>query len=200
MPTACAEYKKAEKDLVATKRAARAKGDFFVEEQAKLAFVVRIRGINGVSPKIRRILQLFRLRQIHNGTFVKLNKATLAMLQLVAPYIAWGYPNLKTVRELVYKRGFGKVDKQRVALTENSIIEQELVKQGLPQNKIVCMEDLIHEIYTVGEHFQAANNFLWPFKLQSARGGMESKLYHFVEGGHAGNREGHINTLVARML
>jgi large subunit ribosomal protein L7e len=191
-----AEYKKAEKDLVATKRAARNKGDFFVEEQAKLAFVVRIRGINGVSPKIRRILQLLRLRQIHNGTFVKLNKATLAMLQLVAPYIAWGYPNLKTVRELVYKRGFGKVDKQRVALTANSIIEQVLGES----TGIVCMEDLIHEIVTVGQHFQAANNFLWPFKLQSARGGMESKLYHYVEGGHAGCREEKINALVARML
>lgn len=25
------------------------------------------------------------------------------------PYITWGYPNLKTVRELIYKRGHGKV-------------------------------------------------------------------------------------------
>lgn len=31
------------------------------------------------------------------------------MLQRVEPYIAWGYPNQKTVRELIYKRGFGKV-------------------------------------------------------------------------------------------
>ena len=156
---------------------------------------MRIRGINGVSPKIRRILQLLRLRQIHNGTFVKLNKATLAMLQLVAPYIAWGYPNLKTVKELVYKRGFGKLNKQRVALTDNAIIEQALGEKG-----IVCMEDLIHEIFTVGENFQAANNFLWPFKLTSARGGMESKLYHFAEKGQAGCREEHINALVGRML
>jgi large subunit ribosomal protein L7e len=170
-------------------------GDFYVEPQAKLAFVVRIRGINGVSPKIRRILQLFRLRQINNGSFVKLNKATLAMLQLVAPYIAWGYPNLKTVRELVYKRGFGKVDKQRVALTDNAVIEQCLGAKGL-----VCMEDLIHEIFTVGENFQAANNFLWPFKLSAAKGGMESKLYHFTQGGQSGNRESHINALVGRML
>ncbi len=36
------------------------------------------------------------------------------------------YPNLKTVRELVYKRGFGKVNKQRIALTDNSIIEKAL--------------------------------------------------------------------------
>ena len=30
-------------------------------------------------------------------------------LQLSEPYIAWGTPNLKSVRELIYKRGFVKV-------------------------------------------------------------------------------------------
>lgn len=46
--------------------------------------------INGVSPRVRKILQLLRLRQIHNGTFIRLNKATIQMLRLVEPYIAWG--------------------------------------------------------------------------------------------------------------
>lgn len=34
------------------------------------------------------------------------------------------YPNLKSVRELIYKRGYGKLNKQRIALTDNSVIEQ----------------------------------------------------------------------------
>jgi len=58
----------------------------------------------------------------------------------------------------------------------------------------------VHEIFTVGPHFKEANNFLWPFKLSAPLGGLEKKLTHFIEGGQAGNREGHINTLVARML
>jgi len=190
-----AEYRKAERDIVEAKRAARTAGNFYVEPQAKLAFVVRIRGINGVGPQVRKILQLLRLRQINNGTFVKINKATLQMLQIVKPYVAWGYPNLKSVRELVYKRGFGKVNKQRVALTENSLIEEALGSYG-----IVCMEDLIHEIFTVGPHFKEANNFLWPFKLTSARGGMERKLNGFSEGGQSGLRETMINELIQRML
>ena len=53
------------------------------------------------------------------------------MLQLVRPYVAWGYPNLKTVKELVYKRGYGKLDKQRVAISDNSVIEAALGKQGV---------------------------------------------------------------------
>ena len=31
------------------------------------------------------------------------------MLKLVQPYVTYGFPSLKTVRELIYKRGFGKV-------------------------------------------------------------------------------------------
>lgn len=46
--------------------------------------------INGVSPKVRKVLQLLRLRQIFNGVFVKLNKASINMLRIAEPYIAWG--------------------------------------------------------------------------------------------------------------
>jgi len=150
--------------------------------------------INGVSPKVRKILQLLRLLQINNGVFVKLNKATINMLRIVQPYIAYGYPNLKSVRELIYKRGHAKVNKQRVPITDNAIIEKELGKFG-----IICVEDLIHEIFTIGEHFKEASNFLWPFKLSSPKGGFRKKTTHFVEGGDHGNREQHINELVRKM-
>jgi len=189
------EYREREKWLIKQKRIARTKGNFFVEPEAKLAFVVRIRGINGVSPKTRKILQLLRLRQIHNAVFVKLNKATINMLRRVEPYIAYGYPNLRSVKELVYKRGFAKVNKQRVAITSNHIIDKALGRKGL-----ICMEDLIHEIYTVGKHFKFANKFLWSFKLHPPRGGLRAKGKHFVEGGDYGNREELINKLIHRMI
>ena len=108
--------------------------------------------------------------------------------------LSFRYPNLKSVRELVYKRGYGKVNKQRIALTDNSIIEKQLGKSG-----IICIEDLIHEIYTVGEHFKQASNFLWPMKLSSPRGGFRKITTHFVEGGDHGNREDKINQLIRKM-
>ncbi|ROL44609.1 60S ribosomal protein L7 [Anabarilius grahami] len=188
------EYREIYRREIRMNRMARKAGNYYVPAEPKLAFVIRIRGINGVSPKVRKVLQLLRLRQIFNGVFVKLNKATINMLRIAEPYIAWGYPNLKSVRELIYKRGFGKIKKQRIALTDNSLIEKTLGQCG-----IICVEDLIHEIYTVGKNFKAANNFLWPFKLSSPRGGMNKKTTHFVEGGDAGNREDQINRLVRRM-
>lgn len=36
------------------------------------------------------------------------------------------YPNLKSVRELIYKRGHGRMRKQRIALTDNALVEKAL--------------------------------------------------------------------------
>jgi len=188
------EYRATERQLINARRDAKATGNLYVAAESKLAFVIRIRGINGVSPKPRKILQLLRLHQINNGTFVRLNKATSNMLKLVEPYISYGFPNLKTVKELIYKRGFGRIHHQRIPLTNNHIIRNALGKFN-----IICIEDLVHEIFTVGPHFKQANHFLWTFKLNSPRGGWTKKLSHFTEGGDAGNREGYINKLVRRM-
>lgn len=137
--------------------------------------------INQVSPKVRKTLQLFRLRQINNGVFVKLNKvifslslssdaymlfvwfgiwkysicfelsfsdpnlsfkATLNMLRICEPYITWGYPNLKSVRDLIYKRGFAKARGRRIPLTSNDIIERKLgmLKISNSQNSLLTLD------------------------------------------------------------
>merc|ERR1712182_31295 len=184
-------YEGESKQLIAMRRQAKMEGKFFVEPEAKLIFCTRIVGINKLSPKPRKILQLLRLRQLHNGVFLKVNK-----LKYIAPYVTFGYPNLKTVKELIYKRGYGKVDKSRIPLMDNDIISKALGEYG-----IHGMEDLVHEIYTVGPAFKQANNFLWPFKLCSPRGGFVSKRHWYAEpnGGDWGNREEEINELIRRM-
>lgn len=158
-------------------------------------FFVFIFSINQVAPKVRKVLQLFRLKQINNGVFVKLNKATINMLRICEPYITWGYPNLKSVRELIYKRGFAKIKGQRIPITSNKIIEEKLGQSG-----IICTEDLVHEIFTVGNKFKYASNFLWPFKLNTPTGGWRKKTNHYVEGGDFGNREDKVNELLRRMV
>ncbi|XP_014216919.1 60S ribosomal protein L7 [Copidosoma floridanum] len=189
------EYKLKERDEIRLIREAKKQGNYYIPGEAKLAFVIRIRGVNQVAPKVRKVLQLFRLRQINNGVFVKLNKATINMLRIIEPYITWGYPNLKSVRELVYKRGFAKINKQRIPITSNAIIEKMLSRKN-----IICTEDLIHEIFTVGPKFKYASNSLWPFKLNTPTGGWRKKTNHYVEGGDFGNREDKINELLRRMI
>merc|ERR1712193_563471 len=57
------EYRIAERDEIRLQRQAKKHGNFYVPAEPKLAFVVRIRGINGIHPKPRKVMQLFRLRQ-----------------------------------------------------------------------------------------------------------------------------------------
>lgn len=189
------EYRHAEQERLRLSRTAKDNNAAYVDPQAKLIFLIRIKGISKVAPKPRKILQLLRLLQINNGVFIKVTKATTEMIKIIEPWVAYGYPNLKSVKELIYKRGYGKVDKQRIALTDNAIIEENLGKYG-----IVCMEDLIHEIYMVGPNFKQASNFLWPFKLSNPTGGFRSRKFkHFIEGGDLGNREENINALIRQM-
>jgi large subunit ribosomal protein L7e len=189
------EYRDAEREKIRLSRDAKKDGSFYVPAQPKVVFVIRIKGINKIAPKPRKILQLLRLLQINNGVFVRLSKATVEMLRAVEPWVAYGEPNLKSVRELIYKRGYGKIDGQRIPLTDNALIEKKLGEFG-----IVSIEDLIHEIFTVGPNFKQASNFLWPFKLSSPTGGFRTRKFrHFIEGGDLGDREQFINNLIRKM-
>merc|ERR1712110_809776 len=55
------EYQAADAALVKARRDAKANGSFFVEAQPKVAFIIRIKGINKLAPKPKKILQLLRL-------------------------------------------------------------------------------------------------------------------------------------------
>merc|ERR1712129_219456 len=191
------EYATFERKLISARRQAKTAGNFFVEPEPKLLFVTRIVGIIKLSPKPRKVLQLLRLRQLNNGVFLKVNKPILNMLKLVQPYVTYGYPTLATVRKMIYKRGYAKVNKQRIGLSDNAIITENLGKHGM-----FGMEDIVHEIYTVGPKFKEVNNFLWPFKLGPPKGGFKNKRHGYCEarGGDWGNREEMINEMLRRMI
>merc|ERR1711937_306611 len=101
----------------------------------------------------------------NKGTFVRVNGATTQMLQKIMPFIACGYPTVETVRALLLKRAYCKIRGNRYRLNDNQQISDNLGKYG-----VHCMEDLIHQIYTVGPYFKQCNLFLWAFKLISPRG------------------------------
>jgi large subunit ribosomal protein L7e len=183
-----------QKEEVDALRKAKAEGAFYVPAEKKVALVVRIRGINKHSPRVIRILRLLRLRQINNATFVRLNKASVNLLRKVEPFVMYGLPSLATVRKLIYKRGFLKLNKQRIPITSNQVVRE------LHSYNFNCTEDLVHEIFTCGPNFKQANNALWPFKLNNPRGGFKAKRHPFIRGGDWGNRDNYINEIVARML
>jgi len=195
------EYIKIKSDRQQNVKDARKNGNFFKDEDPKIAIVIRVRGINRVSPKVRKVLQLFRLLQIHNAVFIKMNKATINMLKLIQPYIAYGYPSVACIRSLIYKRGFAKIRSRPGAISRIPIMSSDLIEKHLGRYRIETVEDMVHEIATVGPNFTKTVNFLWPFKLNCPKGGYRGrKRRHFLEGGTYGNWEHHIQNLVQRML
>ena len=195
-------YKSAERKLVHLHRQAKSQGNFYLEAKPKVAIVTRIRGIAKVAPKQRKVLQLLRLRQIFNTVFVKLNKPVENMLRMVEPYIAYGYPSVKTIRAMVYKRGHLKVNGQRVKIGDNAQVQEKFakLKGDGKESPVVCVEDIVNQIATCGPHFRAVTNGMWPYKMSPPKGGMNQKRRHFVEGGDYGNRDTLINKFIARMI
>ncbi|XP_063814574.1 ribosomal protein uL30-like isoform X2 [Pseudophryne corroboree] len=160
----------------------------------KLAFVARIMDIQGVSPAVLRVLKNLRLGDIFSGTFVKLTPESVKMLQVVEPYVAWGFPNLKSVRELILKRGQTVVKGKKVPLTDNNMIEEQLGQLG-----IICLEDVIHELYSAGNHFTRVNRFLCPFQLSISRHAGVNRKGYITEVGDPGNRGIGINQLIRKL-
>lgn len=76
-------YQQANSEAITARRQAKINGHIHVPAQPKVAFVIRIRGVNKLDPRSVRILRLLRLRQIHNGAFVRINKATVNLLRRV---------------------------------------------------------------------------------------------------------------------
>merc|ERR1719316_1151441 len=118
------EYKAAEKQTVQLRRQAKATGNFYCEPEAKMMLVIRITGINKLAPKPRKILKLLRLDQLHKAVFVKCTKPMMNMLKYVQPYVISGYPTQKTVKELIMKRGYAKVNRERLPIQNNQIISE----------------------------------------------------------------------------
>ena len=47
---------------------------------------------------------------MYQCTFVKYDEKTHRLLKTAEPYITWGKPDVRTIRELLSKRGYAEVD------------------------------------------------------------------------------------------
>lgn len=65
---------------------------------------------------------------------------------------------------------------------------------------LVCVEDLIHELYTLGTNFKSVCNFLWPIQLSAPSTGWKKKRQRFSVGGDYGCRDERINSLLRSMI
>lgn len=167
-----------------------------IKEPAKLVLVVRVKGQpdRDMDDRTQRILNSFRLTKVNFARLLELNDYTKKMIRIIEPFVTYGYPTKKTVQDLVYKRGMILQDGNLVPITSNELIEEHLGKHD-----VICLEDIIHELFTCGEHFKEVNNFLCPFKLSPPKLIEGTRKVLVKETPATGNRKDEINDFVQAM-
>uniref|UniRef100_A0A2I3SSA2 RPL7L1 n=1 Tax=Pan troglodytes TaxID=9598 RepID=A0A2I3SSA2_PANTR len=147
-------------------------------DKHSLAFVVRIERADGLSLLVQRTIARLCLKKIFSGVFVK----NLKVLRVVEPYVTWGFPNLKSVWELILKCGQAKVKNKTIPLTDNIVIEEHLGTFGV-----------------IGKHFQESSWFLRPFHFSVARHATKNRVGFLKEMGTPGYQGERINQVICQL-
>lgn len=189
------QYRVKERDDIRLVRHAKVQEKGETDLLQRPLFVVRLRGVSKIHPKVQQVFDILHLKNVNHGSFQFNNRTTKALLKVVEPYVTWGFPSLKIIRELIYKRAHCRNDGKKLPLNDNALIEEKLGQHG-----IICIEDLVHELYTLGSNFTTVVNFLEPFQLSAPSSGWKKKRQQFMKGGDCGSREGKINSLLRTMI
>lgn len=180
-----------EREKVRIKRVSKYDKQYFNEDtkegEERLLFVFRISKphMGEIPSRARKVLNILRLRKANQGTFVRLNKKVEPLLHLINPYVVVGTPSLATVRDLIQKRATVRIeitkdedrtvekkdgdetksvegaDYKIIPLNDNNLIEDKLGEHG-----VICTEDIIFEIFKLGDAFLECCKFLEPFTLK----------------------------------
>lgn len=163
---------------------------------APMVFAIRIKEDFGLPKVVQHVLkQRLQLSTIHHGVFLRYDAKTRKNLHLVEPYVVYGPPSRAVVADLIERRGHGQAGHERVPLSDNMVIEEALGKHN-----IICKEDLVHELCSIGKSFQAAAQFLNPFVLSDSKTDFERRTLKIKDGKEYGDRGEAINEYIKQVL
>jgi large subunit ribosomal protein L7e len=165
---------------------------------AKMVFVVRIRDPNGMPKKVRTILDKLFLKSANEGVFARYDESLKKRLHLIEPWVTYGIPSKAMISDLIHRRGHGKVDGKRVPLSDNTIIEKALSDKT--DGSVICVEDMVEELNSVGDQFKTVNSFLWTFQLASVHSKFQKEKLNVKDGGDYGDRGEEMDEYIRTML
>ncbi|KAI3405026.2 RLP7 [Candida oxycetoniae] len=160
------------------------------QEEYRLLLLIRIpnhtKGLK-IPKKAYQILQVLKLTESNTGVFVKASESTIRLLGLIAPFVIIGQPSIASIRKLFQKRARIKVSEVNEETNETvekivKLDNNQLVEDKFEDDGMICIEDLIHEIISMGDNFIKITSWLEPFKLsQPINGwGPQAKLARLV--------------------
>ncbi|KAK1939771.1 putative 60S ribosomal protein L7-like 1 [Babesia divergens] len=108
----------------------------------KLLFVVRNRR-SVESSTSRSMLQSLGLSQIGTGRFFSNSESNLKALRVVLPFVYYGIPTLKHVKELLHKRGTIVLPNGEHKLLNTNMV----VEEHFGHSNVLCIADVVESIY-----------------------------------------------------
>ena len=141
------------------------------EWKTTVGFVIRIHAGRHASPEIKTELRSLGLTKKYDGVFMKLDKESIARLKAIDAYVAYGYISLSSVSELIHRRTYALLGGSRAKLASNIAVEKALGDKDL-----LCLNDLVHELFSVGVHFAEVLSVLATYRLSSPVGHYEKKI------------------------
>ncbi len=156
------------------------------------------------------------LRQINNCVFIRASQDNLTKIHQVKEYMTFGYPTKKLVNDLIRKRGFLKKDTQKLAISDNLLIEELLGEEVNGPTGCICIEDVIDTVYRCKDEsvFDSIQKVMWPMQLGSLKETIEeANLTHEAtgreirkkntvteKGGYIGFQGARINEFVSALI
>ena len=123
---------------------------------------------------------------------------TRKRLHLIENWVTYGIPSKAIISDLILRRGHGKVDGKRVPLSDNVVIEKELGKKT--DGEVICVQDMVEELHSVGTQFSHIAKFLWTFQLASVRTKFQKDKLNFKDGGDYGDRGEEMDEFIRQIL
>lgn len=153
-----------------------------------LLLVVRVHDGKGLTAETEKTLsEKFRLKSLGDAIFTTRNNDTTTKLSEVKPYVIFGTPAQSLVSDLVAKKAFVAGEGgEKVQLVDNTVVEKMMGKEC----GFVCLEDVTHEVVSVGKQFEKVSNMLEPFKINLDK--KTKKMF--------GNVKEEINTIISRLI
>eukprot|EP01066_Platyproteum_vivax_P008313 Platyproteum_vivax@DN3465_c0_g1_i1.p1 len=112
------------------------------------------------------MLKELNIWNYNTGIFMRHTAESKATLNLLSPFVYFGEPSALNVRELVVKhavlhpKGDGEMPAEPIPLKDNNVVEEHFSDLGL-----VCIEDIVDQLRSGGEHFDEVCNRLGHFPL-----------------------------------
>jgi len=157
---------------------------------ANLLIIVRIKRDKDVPAEFKELMRRLGLNRLCQAVLVKKTKELLETLLKLGPFVTFGSPSGEAVRDLVHRRGkhvtYEDGERKRVPLSDNRIIED-----ALGEYDIICVEDLVEEILTIGPAFDKCLKFLSAFRVTPDKSKRRFNYSRqFKDGGDWGFRPG----------